>query len=73
VDLIFGAVVSLILAAAFQRWIYASGGRQLPCVTVLCCVIFIILVCCVVEGNLMGEQGAIFASEKRAGIIKVLH
>ena len=33
----------------------------------------VLFVGCVVEGNLMGEQGAIFASEKRAGIIKVLH
>ena len=51
VDLIFNPVERF--AEAFQRWIYASGGRQLPCVTVLCCVIFIILVCCVVEGKLL--------------------
>ncbi len=72
-DLNLRTSLILALAAAFQRWIYAFGGRQVPCVTVLCGVIFISFGWFVVEGNLMGEQGAIFASEKRAGIIKVLH
>ena len=47
-DLIFGTVVSFALAAEFQSRMYASGGRQVDCVTVLCCVIFIwfCLLCC---------------------------
>ena len=55
-DLIFGAVVSLTLAAAFHKRIYASGGRQVPCVTVLCCVIFISFGWFVVEGNLLTSE-----------------
>ena len=42
-DLIFGAVVSFALAAEFQSRKYASGGRQVDCVVVLCGVIFILL------------------------------
>lgn len=42
-DLIFGAVVSFALAAEFQSRMYASGGRQVDCVVVLCGVIFILL------------------------------
>jgi hypothetical protein len=53
VDLNLRTSLILAFAAAFQRWIYASGGRQVPCVTVLCCVIFISFVWFVVEGNLL--------------------
>lgn len=53
-DLIFVPVERS--AADFHKWIYASGGRQLPCVTVLCCVIFIGLVCYVVEENLLTSE-----------------
>ena len=42
-DLIFGAVVSFALADEFQSRMYASGGRQVDCVVVLCGVIFILL------------------------------
>ncbi len=52
-DLNLRTSLILAFAAAFQRWIYASGGRQVPCVTVLCCVIFISFVWFVVEGNLL--------------------
>ena len=53
-DLIFVPVERS--AATFQRWIYASGGRQVDCVTVLCCVIFIGFVWFVVEGNLLTNE-----------------
>jgi hypothetical protein len=56
VDLIFCTRSFVSVAAAFHRWIYASGGRQLPCVTVLCCVIFIWFIWFVVEGNLLTSE-----------------
>ena len=40
-DLIFGIVVSFALAAEFQSRKYASGGRQVDCVTVLCGVVIL--------------------------------
>ena len=52
-DLILGSSLAFALAAAFHKRIYASGGRQVDCVTVLFGVSFIGLLCCVVEGNLL--------------------
>jgi hypothetical protein len=54
VDLNLG--VSLAFAAEFHKRIYAFGGRQVDCVTVLCCVIFIGFVWFVVEGNLLTSK-----------------
>lgn len=55
-DLNLRTSLILALAAAFHKRIYASGGRQVPCVTVLCGVIFISFGWFVVEGNLLTSE-----------------
>ena len=52
-DLIFGRSLTDAAAAAFHKRIYASGGRQVDCVTVLFGVSFIGFVWFVVEGKLL--------------------